>query len=298
MLELCGRRFRVGGRALSVCVWGADSPREFRADNVVTLEGVRCSGAAHDGCQKACMIFWRETWLRKVGNGAARSRADADGKAQLSTRLKTVADPASYHCQASELTRATDRLSRGRRLMKYFDGLLAGNLTALQMARGIGIWLYWRRIRMRWGMVPRGRGKSTPGEGLGLQPGEWVEVKSISDVVKTLNERGQNRGLYFTPDMRRLCGQRRRIGGRIDKIIMDGTGVMRRLADTVWLEGSTCDCSYVGGLGSGGCSRCEVVYWREAWLRRCGPPVSASAAEDLPDRLCKATHDQFETISG
>src|SRR5438034_6219461 len=38
----------------------------FPTDDVVTLDGLRCSGAAHDECQKACMIFWRDAWLRRV----------------------------------------------------------------------------------------------------------------------------------------------------------------------------------------------------------------------------------------
>ena len=50
--------------------------------------------------------------------------------------------------------------------------------------------------------------------------------------------------------------------GRLDKIIVDGTGQMRQLRNTVCLEGSTCGCSYMG-FGMGGCARCELTYWRE-----------------------------------
>ena len=52
ILEFCGRRFRVSRRAWTLCFSGPGSSREFRNDNVVTLDDVRCSGAAHDGCQK------------------------------------------------------------------------------------------------------------------------------------------------------------------------------------------------------------------------------------------------------
>jgi hypothetical protein len=273
MEEFCGQRFRVAGRALTVCVWGPVSPRGFRADDVVTLEGVRCSGAAHDGCQKACMIFWRETWLRRVEDKAAGPQLDMAAYERLRSRVKRSTGAGTYYCQASELTKAADPLSRRQRLTRYFGGFRVGNFGAVQIASHFGVWLYWRRIRMLFGTTPRGQAKPARTESLHLQPGEWVEVKPLNDIRNTLNEHGQNRGLYFTPDMRLSCGLKYRVKGRIDRIIVDGTGEMRQLRDTVCLEGSTCGCSYAGGLGSGACSRCEVVYWREAWLRRCGAPA-------------------------
>jgi hypothetical protein len=117
----------------------------------------------------------------------------------------------------------------------------------------------------------RGSSETTPAEGLNLQPGEWVEVKSMQSIIETLNERGDNRGLHFSDDMRLWCGRRCRVKGRLDKIIVDGTGQMRQLRNTVLLEGSTCGCSYMGScMGScmGGCARGELTYWREIWLRR------------------------------
>jgi hypothetical protein len=267
MLEFCGRRFRVSRRVLTICFSGPGSTRGFRTDDVVTLDGVRCSGAAHDGCQKACMIFWRETWLRKVEDGEVQSQADLRGTDRLRTRLKVSTGPKIYYCQASELSKATHSLSRWERLGRYLSGLGAGNFNARQMAQSLGIFLFWRIRRMLFGVYPRGSSESTPVEGLNLQPGEWVEVKPLPSIIESLNERGQNRGLYFSPDMRLWCGRRCRVKERLDKIIVDGTGQMRQLRTTVRLEGSTCGCSYLG-FGTGGCSRCEVTYWREIWLRR------------------------------
>ena len=195
MLEFCGRRFRVSRRALTICFSGPGTPRGFRADDVVTLDGVRCSGAAHDGCQKACMIFWREAWLRKVENTAVQSQADLRRLDRLRARLKVSNGPKIYYCQASELSKATHSLSRWERLGRYLSGLRAGNFNALQMAQSIGTWLFWRVRRMFLGVYPRGSSESTPVEGLNLQPGEWVEVKSIQSIIETLNEHGVNRGL-------------------------------------------------------------------------------------------------------
>lgn len=270
MLELCGRRFRVSRRAFPVCVT-ASSPRTFRGDDIITLDGVRCSGAAHDGCQKACVIFWREAWLRKVENTTRPLQVDVRSLDRLRTRLKVSTGAKTYYCQASELLKATDPFSRWKRLGKLWSGLRTGNFTILQMAQYTGAWLLLKIRKMLVGEYPRGSRESTPVESLNLQPGEWVEVKSIQRILETLDEHGWNRGLWFSPDMRRLCGARRRVKGRLDKIIVDGTGQMRQLRNTVCLEDSTCGCTHMG-LSMGGCSRCELTYWREIWLRRANGP--------------------------
>jgi hypothetical protein len=272
MLEFCGRRFRVSSRALTVCFSGPGPRRGFTADDVVTLDGVRCSGAAHDGCQKACIIFWREAWLRKVGDTAVQLQVDLRGIDRLLAGVKVSTGPTTYYCQASELSKATRALSRSERLARYWSGLRAGNFNTLQMAQSIGIWFFWSIRRMFLGYA-RGSNEPRPVESLNLRPGEWVEVKSVQSIIKTLDEGGYNRGLYFSPDMRLWCGRRCRVKGRLDKIIVDGTGQMRQLRNTVCLEGSTCGCSYMG-FGMGGCSRCELTYWREIWLRRSDATVT------------------------
>ena len=124
----------------------------------------------------------------------------------------------------------------------------------------------WNSSRLKWrGEYAGGRLTSTPVASLNLQTGEWVEVKRMKEIRATLTANGYNRGLYFTPDIRRACGKRYRVRGRIEKIIVDGTGEMRRLDNTVGLEGFVCGCN---DLKLGGCSRCEIAYWREIWLRR------------------------------
>ena len=268
MIELCGKRFPVSRRVLKTCYTGLnlyDAMRRFRDDDVVTLDGVRCSGAAHDGCQKACLIFWREAWLRKVEPAAVQPRVEPEARQRLRACLKTSTGPQTYFCQASELLNATLDVPRREQLRTCVSEVRAGNRTILGMAHGIATWLYWKIRRRLRGEYARGRSASTPVAGLNLKAGDWVEVKSMASIRETLNEAGYNRGRYFTPDMRRLCGGQHRVDGRIDKIIVDGTGEMRQLRNTVRLEGSVCGCD---DLKLGGCSRCEVSYWREIWLRR------------------------------
>jgi hypothetical protein len=267
MVEFCGRRFQVAKRVLKTCYYtkaGASGVRRFRSDDVVLLESLRCSGAEHDGCQKACMIFWRESWLRKVDDAVPQSRLNKEGRDRLRAHLKTSTGPKTYFCQASEILRATTDLSQRERVERCLAEVREGNCSAPEMAQRIGSWLYWRTRRALLGEYARGSNTSTPMEGLNLQAGEAVQVKSVVSITTTLNEASHNRGLYFTPDMRVLCGRQGRVEKRIDKIIVDGTGEMRELRNTVYLEGSHCGCIYA----LGGCPRGEFSYWREIWLRR------------------------------
>jgi hypothetical protein len=275
MAEFCGKRFRVARRVVKTCFSGSISTiLAFRTDDVVTLDGLRCSGAAHDGCQKACMIIWRDAWLRKIDAAAAPRPVDGDSRGRLEARLKTSTGPTTYFCQASELLKAARPLSRRERFGKCVSEVLAGNCSAFEMAQRLCIWLVWRIRRIVRGQFARGRHASTPAQSLNLRPGESIEVKPIEHIIDTLNAAGQNRGLSFSPDMRLLCGARQQVKGRLDKIIVDGTGEMRHLKNTVALEGSFCGCSQIA---FGGCSRHEFAYWREIWLRR---PVSSSKGSE------------------
>jgi hypothetical protein len=266
MVEYCGKSFPVARRVVKTCSYGtASTMLAFNTDDVIILDGLRCCGSDHDGCPKACMIFWREAWLRKVRSAPVQSTPDSRGSEQLRARLKTKSGPTKYFCQASELLKAGHELSRAERFRKCLDEVRAGNCSSLQMARRIGIWLFWRIRRALLGAYGKGSKTTTPVENLNLQPGELVEVKSMESITRTLNETAHNRGLWFSPDQRLLCGQQKRVIRRIDKLIVDGTGEMRQLRNTVFLEGSMCGCSHVA---FGGCPRAEFVYWREAWLRR------------------------------
>lgn len=268
MVEYCGKRFRVSRTVVKVCASGlktGSTLRGFGKDDVVVLDGLRCSGADHDGCQKACTIFWREAWLRKVEDAAMHSEARPMDAEQLRARLKTKAGPNIYFCQASELLRATKELTRSERYTKWIEEIRAGNCSPLEMARRFAIFLFWKIRRKLFGLYGRGTSKATPTEALNLQPNEWVQVKAMNNICETLDERASNRGLWFSPNMRLLCGQKRQVERRIDKLIVDGTGEMRQLHNTVFLEGSLCGCAHIA---FGGCSRAEYVYWREIWLRR------------------------------
>lgn len=97
-----------------------------------------------------------------------------------------------------------------------------------------------------------------------LKPGEWVEVRSTKEILSTLNAQGKLMGLRFGPEMAKFCGKRFKVYKRLDKIIIETTGELRKIkTPTVILEGVFCD-----GSAHGGCDRSCFCFWREAWLKR------------------------------
>lgn len=99
---------------------------------------------------------------------------------------------------------------------------------------------------------------------LNLQPGELVEVKTLKEIFATLDENNKLNGLAFFQEMWSFCGRRFKVYKRLDKMIIETTGELRKMKmPTVLLEGVLCD-----GRNHGGCNRSCFCFWREAWLKR------------------------------
>jgi len=116
-------------------------------------------------------------------------------------------------------------------------------------------------------------------EVLGLQPGEWVEIKSEEEIRSTLDATGKNRGLGFMPEMWPYCGQQGRVLKRVEKICLEeASRTVRAMKNTVILEGLFC-------RGNGiGCDRACFYFWRESWLKRV-PSSSIREAHRAPADL-------------
>ena len=290
MIEYCGEHFRVLNRVVQTTIDAAflalhneSFVREFRNNDVVILQGVRCSGASHDGCQRGCAIFWKEAWLEKVGDPNYVVKQDSLSVAsdELLGILKPKTESGTYFCQSSEFLKATLHLSGKQRIQKCFSAVAAGNISAWRMLKRILAWMWWKTHSKLIGPHVRGTQEKTPTESLGLQPGEMVEVKSLPEIVATLNKHGRNRGLHFSGDQRPFCGGRYRVRSRAENIIAEGTGEMKCFRDTVILEDVLCDSTY---FAFGGCYRADLLYWREIWLRRVGAQTKpvGSEADNIP----------------
>ena len=98
---------------------------------------------------------------------------------------------------------------------------------------------------------------------LGLQPSELVEVKPVEEIMTTLNLDRRYKSLRWMTGMRKHCGKQYRVLKRVERIIVEDSGELRKLKNTVLLDGCMCD-----GKDFGNCDRSCFYFWREAWLRR------------------------------
>ena len=252
MSKYCGKRLRVLRRVDRMIAEGIGI-RLIK--NVVILEGATCSGEAHEGCKRTCFVLWKEAWLRrsqKVSTGDSNVQAPSDCSLIFSK---------NSNCQSTSLLKASSNLpvwdprryllvARQRRFKALFTSV---KLEILRVFTG------GRRLRMY------GSSRRTPTETLSLQPGEIIEVKSKDEIVATLDYAGRNRGLEFTEEMEKYCGKRMKVLRRVDRMIIEKTGKMRQIANTVLLDGANCD-----GQSHGGCPRNCYCLFREIWLKRVG----------------------------
>ncbi|MFH1264229.1 MAG: hypothetical protein ABIK89_00770 [Planctomycetota bacterium] len=273
MSPFCGRRFRVARRADKVFL-----DHHFYVagmNGTVLLEGVRCDGASHGGCQMRCLAFWKEAWLKKVDPAEATERADADehtpNKRESLPVLRgepcqtSSAESGRVCCQATELVTATSRLPCWN-VGQYVRDLASRDMTIREFIGVLSLQVCnkLRRLcgRPRCGAV-HGQSGNPPGDRLNLEPGEIVEVKSRAEIEATLDASGKTRGLGFASEMLDFCGRRFRVASRVERIILEWSGEMRPIADTVILEGVTCN-----GVSRRGCPRDCYQLWRESWLKR------------------------------
>ena len=285
MLQFCGRRLRVDKLAVKLCDT-IGSTGMYRMRNAVHLEGVRCDGQAHGGCQAGCLIYWKEAWLKRVPATDDPSPApdpDAPGCTHaglLAATRKAGSPPGDerFSCQATELLRAAPTAVPPWDVAQYVRDVRSGNASLAATIRALAVGLFNefqdlsrrflpRPLRIRGGTrLPfiQGRLERTPDGSLDLQPGELVRVKSKQEIVGTLDGSNSNRGLSFDPEMLWYSGRQARVLRRVERTIDERTGELLHLKrPCIVLEGVTCRGAYHRC-----CPRADYPYWREIWLER------------------------------
>jgi hypothetical protein len=195
-----------------------------------------------------------------------------------------------YSCQSTRLRDATRPLQWWD-IRQYIEDYRSGNVSLSRMSvsllftvceqiataglgLGTGIRFLYDTIQKWRGGTPyparTGRllkGTKTPSQKLGLQPGEQVRVKSYDEILKTIDENGHNRGMYFDAEMVPFCGGTYRVLRRVDTIINEKTGRLLHLKnDCIMLENVVCNACYAKHRKF--CPRSIFAYWREIWLER------------------------------
>jgi len=284
MAGACGRRFRVYRRLDKLNDWiGHTGLRRMR--DTVYLAGARCDGSGHAGCQAACYLRWKESWLRRVADdpptapGGARD-ADApgiDAPADLQRLARRTAGDGSelFVCQATELSAGTTPLRRADP-RHYVRDLVTGNIALRPLLTGVAILAFNTVQRRRRGVtypcLDLPDRKTSPHLALDLTPGELVRVRSKREIEETLNSGSRNRGLWFDPEMVRFCGGEYRVAARVDRLVDERTGRFQIVnTPCIVLDGVAASGEYLGF-----CAQNEVILWREIWLARVAAAASAA----------------------
>ncbi len=313
MLKFCGRQFKVLKVAHKAC--DTVFPVRMRTVADAVHLDLRCDGSGHGGCQAGCLIYWKEAWLAPVSSGAGvasitlpRRGADASAADELSRRLEANAlrrdadGDAVYACQATRLPYASGDL-KWWDVRQYIRDYTSGNVSARQLLNGfvfaayyrlsdagIGLgrplrWLY-GKISFLWGgsIWPRTKGMRPAGEKapdveLNLQPGEWVRVKSLPEILRTVTPDYKHRGLIWDPEMAPFCGKTYRVLRRVSQIVDEKTGRMLTMKSAcIILDNVVCEARYNGCRVF--CPRGIYPYWREVWLERVAAPSPDSTQSE------------------
>ena len=314
MFQYCGKRLRVYKRADKTCDYVSGWSLRRLTDSV-HLDGTRCDGEGHGGCEAGCLIFWKEAWLKRARNGglplesppeAGALSALGGGRCTVESILAAsqTTDPEGetvYSCQALELRNFTSDMS-GWDPRQYIRDLRSGNLASglagdsraerllelvlgiLQIVRALIIAIF-NKVQGRRHGIPypfiEGTLTKTPHETLDLQPGELVQVKSKEEIMATLDKHNRNRGLWFDVEMVPYCGGTYRVLRRVRQIIDEKTGKMLKMKyPCIILEGVVCRADFHRL-----CPRAIYAYWRESWLTR-APDVSIPTPSGAVEETC------------
>lgn len=157
MLQYCGKKFRVFKSAHKTCDTIKESKNRSMKSSV-HLEGLRCDGAAHGGCQAKCLLFWKEAWLKPIGgralindpsralpltpqkNVTIKNACDLETLARASIVVSDTGTQADvqYACQATELLLATNPMYWWQP-QQYMKDILSRNVRLRDFIRHCAI---------------------------------------------------------------------------------------------------------------------------------------------------------------
>jgi 2-polyprenyl-6-methoxyphenol hydroxylase-like FAD-dependent oxidoreductase len=288
-----GQEMQVARRMERTCVEG---PGLRGLNDTLALEGARCDGAMHDGCQRGCVLFWKAAWLRPADQPVKLNPAAEAAALQRLAALPTRIGDA-YTCQSTQLEASTHPLPN-LHLKQLMREVRSGDLRPAAFG-----WIILRavinRLRAAVGLAELGlivgRAATTSKGELGLKAGDWVRVKSEDEVRAALDSKSRNRGLTFEPEMTRYLGSVHRVAQVVERIIDEQKGKMVRLDRTVVLDQVYCE-----GLCNKACPRKNPLFWREAWLERVEAPQVAIAKRPGADfeieslELSEPRHDEIQ----
>jgi hypothetical protein len=218
---------------------------------------------------------------------AASQKTDGDGKVVYScqaTQLREYSSTMSPWNPSQYIRDVTSgNLSTGLADDRWMSRVLDVALATIRLFRGLVIGIFIGRMGRTFYPALHGALDKTPSETLDLQAGELVQVRSIPEIVATLNRTNHNRGLLFDGEMTPYCGGIYRVLRRVHHIINEKTGKMMDMKyPCIVLEGVVCKSDYHRL-----CPRAIYSYWRENWLRRVVPVTESAAPQERNMETCQ-----------
>jgi hypothetical protein len=299
MLPYCGRQYRVFRSAHKICDSTYYKDGRY-LENTVFLEDLRCDGGGHDGCQAKCLILFKLAWLKPV-SPARKWRLAAPTATPLSrdvawlhtrTRHTNEEGATIYRCQTTDYLGATS-IFKPFDLSIFLADLRSGNVGLSELVRGLLLLIVWHaqtKLKFGWrfwtwlyaglhrrlygaesphiqGTIPKGA--PTPDVRIGLEQGETVRVRTLSEIQSTLNVANRNRGMSFNAEMSPFCGSTYKVERKVTRIIDERTFKMLDMKNPcIMLEGVRCMARYHPEVLL--CPKRVPLYFREAWLERVG----------------------------
>jgi hypothetical protein len=304
MRQFAGKRFRVSKQAFKACDQVNNSGM-FRMERSVHLEGARCDGQAHGGCQAGCLLYWKDAWLKRVepdgeapateapaaeaparppvpsGNGAAAAPSPCTVDTLVrETRAGTAASGEEiYSCQATELPKALTTHIRAWDVRQYVQDVTSGNASLSQTVRGVLILAFNKFQKATTRLLPRPLrirgGSSYPfleGKLNGKTPKDVLDLQP-GELVEVKSKR---------EILQTINKANKNRGLRFDVEGLPYCGkrarVLRRVDRLIDEKTGTMvhipgDCVVLDGVICAAayhqnCPRGIYEFWREAWLRR------------------------------
>jgi hypothetical protein len=160
MLAFCGQKFQIYKIAHKTCDYSVYPYRVRRLARTVHLK-TRCDGQAHGGCQAGCLLYWKEDWLKSVGESpvetasqrTAARRAKNDNshpeagcsESDVWEHVKVphaASESPAYLCQMTQVPLATTPLPWWD-IRQYADDYLSGNVTLRRLLTTLIYWAYY-----------------------------------------------------------------------------------------------------------------------------------------------------------
>ena len=150
----------------------------------------------HGGCDRACLIFWNESWLKRSGSLTSSNGFHLPKVCRAHLESLAIVD-GQFFCQSTEILNASKPLPWWEPKQYLWD-LKYNRTSVVHFLQSLFIAFYNKVAHVSrlkpWRFVV-GSAENFREQPLNLQPGDLVRVKSLSQIRQTLDAEGKHQNL-------------------------------------------------------------------------------------------------------